>query len=81
MAQAVQPIPVTSRRTARKNIRRALLSWLVFLPLIIIIFVPLLYMVTMAFTQEANQYLVPIRWIPQPPTMLQPRQMLLLMQV
>ena len=43
--------------------------WLIFLPLMIIIIVPLLYMVSMAFTFEANQYVVPIRWVPQPPTM------------
>jgi multiple sugar transport system permease protein len=43
--------------------------WLVFLPLIIVIIVPLLYMAAMAFTQEAQQFVVPIRWIPQPPTL------------
>jgi multiple sugar transport system permease protein len=43
--------------------------WLIFLPLVIIIFVPVLYMVTMAFTTETNQFVVPIRWIPQPPTL------------
>jgi multiple sugar transport system permease protein len=52
-----------------KNARRALVLWLIFLPLVFIIFVPVLYMVTMAFTQEANQFVVPIRWIPQPATL------------
>jgi multiple sugar transport system permease protein len=49
--------------------RRSLLLWLAFLPLAFIIVVPVLYMVTMAFTQEANQFVVPIRWIPEPPTL------------
>ena len=49
--------------------RRSLLLWLIFLPLVIIIFVPVLYMVTMAFTLELNQFVVPIRWIPQPATL------------
>lgn len=49
--------------------RRSLLLWLVFLPLAFIIVVPVLYMATMAFTQEANQFVVPIRWIPQPATL------------
>ena len=44
--------------------------WLIFLPLIFVIFIPVLYMVTMAFTTEANQFIVPIRWIPQPATLL-----------
>ncbi|MCC6455837.1 MAG: carbohydrate ABC transporter permease [Caldilineaceae bacterium] len=53
----------------RRRIRRSLVMWLIFLPLVIIIIVPLLYMATMAFTVEANQFVVPIRWIPQPPTL------------
>jgi len=51
------------------NARRAIVMWLIFLPLAFIIVVPVLYMVTMAFTQEANQFVVPIRWIPQPTTL------------
>jgi multiple sugar transport system permease protein len=43
--------------------------WLIFLPLVVIIIVPLLYMTTMAFTVEANQFVLPIRWLPQPPTL------------
>jgi multiple sugar transport system permease protein len=42
--------------------------WLVFLPLAFIIIVPLLYMVSMAFTGEAGQLKFPIEWIPQPIT-------------
>jgi multiple sugar transport system permease protein len=45
------------------------MMWLVFIPLIVVIIVPLLYMASMAFTLEANQFVVPIRWIPQPPTL------------
>ena len=68
MAQALST-PSVSKRTTLKNARRALVMWLIFLPLVIIIFVPVLYMVTMAFTEEANQFVVPIRWIPQPATL------------
>jgi multiple sugar transport system permease protein len=69
MAQATH-----SHRSARtgatlRYARRSLLLWLAFLPLAFIIVVPVLYMVTMAFTQEANQFVVPIRWIPEPPTL------------
>jgi multiple sugar transport system permease protein len=70
MAQALHhSIPSVSKRTMFKNARRALVMWLIFLPLVFIIFVPVLYMVTMAFTLELNQFVVPIRWIPQPPTL------------
>ncbi len=69
MAQAVYSIPEVSKRTRRKNARRALVMWLIFLPLIFVIFIPVLYMVAMAFTTETNQFIVPIRWIPQPATL------------
>ncbi|MFT3890911.1 MAG: carbohydrate ABC transporter permease [Anaerolineales bacterium] len=42
--------------------------WLVFLPLIFVIIVPLLYMFSMAFTHESNQLNFPIEWIPKPIT-------------
>lgn len=48
---------------------RPLLLWLVFLPLAFIVIVPIAYMVTMAFTLEANQLNFPIEWIPNPPTL------------
>jgi multiple sugar transport system permease protein len=51
-----------------KKIIRSLLLWLAFLPLVIIVVVPLLYMFSMAFTLEANQLKFPIEWWPQPPT-------------
>jgi len=69
MARALHSIPLVSNRTMLKDARRALVMWLIFVPLVIIIFVPVLYMVTMAFTEEANQFVVPIRWIPQPATL------------
>ena len=69
MAQASHSISASSSRATRKNIKRSLLIWLIFLPLVIVIFIPVLYMVTMAFTEEAKQFVVPIRWIPEPPTL------------
>ena len=69
MAQVSHSIPSASRRAMLKNTRRAIVMWLIFLPLAFIIVVPVLYMVTMAFTEEAKQFVVPIRWIPEPPTL------------
>jgi len=69
MAQAFYSYASASRRAMLRYVRRSILLWLVFLPLAFIIVVPVLYMVTMAFTQEANQFVVPIRWIPEPPTL------------
>jgi multiple sugar transport system permease protein len=57
-----------ARQFRFRNVRRTLLLWLVFLPLLIILVIPLVYMVTMAFTLEANQMNFPIEWIPQPIT-------------
>ena len=51
-----------------KKSSRILGLWLVFLPIVFIVIVPLLYMVAMAFTREANQLKFPIEWIPQPIT-------------
>jgi ABC-type glycerol-3-phosphate transport system permease component len=70
MSTASYGIRSSSSHALRKRARRALVLWLVFLPLVIIIIVPLLYMASMSFTQEAHQFVVPIRWIPQPPTLL-----------
>jgi len=49
-----------------KKSLRTLGLWLIFLPLAFIIIVPLLYMISMAFTREAGQLKFPIEWIPQP---------------
>jgi multiple sugar transport system permease protein len=51
-----------------KKLMRTLGLWLVFLPFVFVVIVPLLYMVAMAFTREANQLKFPIEWIPQPIT-------------
>jgi multiple sugar transport system permease protein len=69
MAQALHSIRSASRGAMLRYARQSLLLWLIFLPLAFIIVIPVLYMVTMAFTQEANQFVVPIRWIPEPPTL------------
>lgn len=52
----------------RKNIRKTVLLWLVFLPLAFLVFVPLVYETSMAFTTEQNQLVYPFKWIPQPIT-------------
>ncbi len=70
MAQASYSHHAISRRARIKYLRRSVLMWLIFFPLVVVIFVPVLYMITMAFTTEANQFVVPIHWIPQPPTLL-----------
>ncbi len=57
------------KRGMSKDAKRAILMWLILLPLAFIIIIPLLYMFSMAFTTEANQFILPIRWIPIPPTL------------
>jgi multiple sugar transport system permease protein len=47
---------------------RGLLLWLAFLPIVLTVIIPLLYMFSMAFTQESKQLNFPIEWIPSPPT-------------
>lgn len=61
--------PSGRSRAMRKSAWRAFLMWLMFVPLIFVIIIPLLYMASMAFTQELHQFTMPIRWIPQPPTL------------
>jgi multiple sugar transport system permease protein len=53
---------------SRKGLLRMLLLWLVFLPLGAVIVIPVIYMVSMAFTTEQNQLHFPIEWIPSPIT-------------
>ena len=48
---------------------RTFIMWLMFLPLVFIVIIPLVYMVSMAFTLESNQLNFPIEWFPQPPTL------------
>ena len=44
----------------RKALLRTLILWLVFLPLGAVIIIPVIYMVSMAFTTEQNQLHFPI---------------------
>jgi len=53
-------------RGVQKNIYRSVFLWLLFLPLAIVVIIPLLYETSMAFTLEANQLNFPIEWIPHP---------------
>ncbi len=69
MEKASHSYPAMSKGAIRKYARRSILMWLIFLPLVFVIFVPVMYMVTMAFTTELNQFTVPINWIPKPPTL------------
>ena len=69
MATTIRQAPPLNRYWSNKNTRRSLLMWLVFSPMVVIVIIPILYMVTMAFTFEADQYLMPIKWIPEPPTL------------
>jgi multiple sugar transport system permease protein len=52
----------------RKLIVRSLLRWLIYLPLVILIIIPVIYIISMAFTTEDNQLKFPIEWIPNPIT-------------
>lgn len=69
MEKAPRSYPAMSKSARRKYIRRSILMWLIFIPLVFVIFVPVFYMITMAFTVEAKQFTVPINWIPKPPTL------------
>jgi len=42
--------------------------WLIFLPMALVVVIPLVYESAMAFTHESNQLNFPIEWIPQPIT-------------
>src|SRR5574342_305216 len=55
-------------KSSRKLMLRSLSLWLVFLPLAALIIIPLLYIVSRAFTLESNQFNFPIEWIPKPIT-------------
>jgi multiple sugar transport system permease protein len=69
MTTATQTASYHAKRLRNKNLWWSLLLWLAFLPIVFIVIVPLVYMVTMAFTLEAKQLVFPIEWIPQPPTL------------
>jgi multiple sugar transport system permease protein len=53
----------------RRRIQASVLLWLILAPLAIAVVVPLWYMTAMAFTPEQDQFVWPIQWIPQRPTL------------
>lgn len=69
MTTTAQLSPQPRQRRFRKFPWRTVLLWIVFLPLVFIVIVPLLYMFSMAFTLESNQLVFPIKWFPEPPTL------------
>lgn len=66
MTTVSQTITSRSWWVRNKQIWRSILMWLVFSPMIFVVIVPLVYMVTMAFTLESKQLNFPIEWIPNP---------------
>ncbi len=69
MASITHSAARQTRRQFNKGLLRSVLMWIVFLPLVAIVIVPLLYMASMAFTLESNQLVFPIVWIPDPFTL------------
>lgn len=55
--------------TRQRKLLESSLIWLLMLPLAVVIIMPLWYMTAMAFTPEQDQFLWPIRWIPERPTL------------
>ena len=58
-----------AKRFPYKELGRSVLLWLAYLPLVFVVIVPLIYMITMAFTLESKQLDFPIEWIPNPFTL------------
>ncbi len=52
----------------RQKIGESILLWVALLPLVVLVIAPLWYLIAMAFTPEQDQYVWPIRWIPERPT-------------
>lgn len=52
----------------RRKIGESILLWVALLPLVVLVIAPLWYLIAMAFTPEQDQYVWPIRWIPERPT-------------
>lgn len=63
------PKPATVTPASTKERRNTIMMWLVLLPAVFSVVVPLVYMTSMAFTAESNQGNFPIEWIPQPMTL------------
>jgi|RhiMetdeSRZDD1v2_1073273.scaffolds.fasta_scaffold183741_3 multiple sugar transport system permease protein len=59
---------IRNLQPSRKFMMGSLLFWLVFLPLVVVIIIPVIYIIAMAFTTEQNQLKFPIEWIPNPIT-------------
>jgi multiple sugar transport system permease protein len=59
---------ILNLQPSRKLLLRSLSFWLVLLPLIVVILIPVIYIISMAFTTEDNQLKFPIEWIPNPIT-------------
>src|SRR6266540_4793169 len=66
--ETTSPSFLSDLQPSRKLLRRTLLLWLVFLPLVVVIIIPVIYIISMAFTTEQNQLKFPIEWIPSPIT-------------
>lgn len=68
--ESVESLAPGPKRPSRfKSTRRTVIMWLILLPLVFVVLVPIIYMVSMAFTTEANQFNFPIEWIPNPITL------------
>ena len=59
---------ILNLQPSRKVLLRSLSLWLVLLPLAFVIIIPVIYIISMAFTTEDNQLKFPIEWIPNPIT-------------
>jgi multiple sugar transport system permease protein len=68
MATQVNPTQVKQPFHLNRKILRTSALWLIFFPLVIIVIIPLVYEISMAFTHESNQLNFPIEWIPKPIT-------------
>jgi multiple sugar transport system permease protein len=67
MTTETKPMTFTRNlQPSRKLLSRSLLHWLVFVPLVALIIIPVIYIISMAFTTEQNQLKFPIEWIPNP---------------
>ena len=60
---------ILNLQPSRKVLFRSMSLWLIFLPLVIVIIIPVIYIISMAFTTEDNQLKFPIEWIPNPITL------------
>jgi multiple sugar transport system permease protein len=67
MTSAIEtPLETPSKFRVHPKTWRNILLWVIFLPLVLTVIIPLVYMASMAFTLEANQLKFPIEWLPNP---------------